>query len=330
MGHTSGAVDPIFGQSKVFDCSDEAVNPLAVQYLQNVRNEALCIHAVGARNLRTKGPKTNISYSDDEIEDNNKPKSVGFGEGDPISLPFDMDETMKWFDRLQESSQEPQEPFEGYTEETLDLLLYSLKQYISETAQDSDPGVCKLAKILEEVEPVQNNTSFELDAAWAGKLIARLKRRTFTSLENLKLKINSQLPVPTRSQAWKIHISLNEPTNEFFQRMSHDQLLQLLTYMVERFEDQIFSEVATEHAQWLLYLLLHLPRRLAANHVSQVRSLAKVARKLIQNNSSDLQPLVMPLELTEDSPPSPGTTICHLTLTVAAIVYGQRDLLFND
>lgn len=67
--NTSGSVDPVFGQSPAFGLNDDAVNPLVIQYLKNVRREAL---ATNITNYRPEHINREIQYSasiyDDEGE----------------------------------------------------------------------------------------------------------------------------------------------------------------------------------------------------------------------------------------------------------------------
>ncbi|AAS51595.1 ADL325Cp [Eremothecium gossypii ATCC 10895] len=321
MGHTSGPVDPVFGQCQVFDCSAAEVNPEVVKYLAHVRDEAL--HTVGvvpsASNLRKR--KIEISYDDEEVV-----KRPSEGEK-AIELPFDMDEVISWFDQVKEDALSEREAFEGYDEETLNTLLVGIRDYISRMSS-RDESTNNLIKLLEGVQPVVTNEALELDEKWAAKLVARLGRRKFTTLDNLKLRLNTQLPIPTRAKAWKIHIPINEPSHEFFHRMNSTQLFDLLRYLTDNIVEHYQTDSATDYGQWLVYLLLHLPRQLTANEISEVRGLSKKVRALIIDHEILKLPMLLPSEIEDVSPIPRGVNPLHLALAVVAVIYGQRDILF--
>ncbi|AGO12924.1 AaceriADL325Cp [[Ashbya] aceris (nom. inval.)] len=321
MGHTSGPVDPIFGQCQVFDCSAAEVNPEVIKYLANVRKEAL--HTVGAvpsaGNFRKR--KIEINYDDEEVVKRPSESEKG------IELPFAMDEVIAWFNQVKEDAVSEHEAFEGYDEDTLNTLLAGIRDYISRMPSRDD-STNNLLKLLEGVEPVAVNETLELDEKWAEKLLARLSRRTFTTLENLKIRLNTPLPIPTRAKAWKVHIPINEPSHEFFHRMSSTQLFDLLRYLTDNIVEQYHTSSAMDYGQWLVYLLLHLPRQLTANEISEVRSLSKNVRSLVLDPEILKLPMVLPSEIEQVSSVPRGVNPLHLTLAVVAVVYGQRDLLF--
>ncbi|AET38961.1 Brr1p Ecym_3478 [Eremothecium cymbalariae DBVPG len=321
MSHTSGPLDPIFGQSRSFDCSGEEVNPDVVKYLEFVRNEALRTNATNSRQVAAGRKRVEISYEDDV------PNLIDSELSDrAIELPFDVDEAIEWFKSLRHYAQSSSEPSQGYNKETLEFLLFSLKQYI-DSKNDSGDEMKNLAELLKDVKPVKEIDSLELDEKWAQKLILRLTRRNFASLENLKLKINSVIPIPTRDKAWRVHIPLNEPTHEFFHRMSSQQLFELVRYMDENLTVELQSSNAVDYSQWLFYLLLHLPDHLTASGVSKVRSLAKKAREFVVNKNSNAPLLEFPSEMLHEELPTAQMTSVHLVLVVVSVIYGQRDLL---
>lgn len=65
----SGKVDPLFGQANVFSIDDENVNPDVINYLRNVRNEALTISAISMSNIRSYVNKSNTIRHDASLYD---------------------------------------------------------------------------------------------------------------------------------------------------------------------------------------------------------------------------------------------------------------------
>lgn len=65
----NGKVDSLFGQTRVFSIDDENVSPDAIEYLRNVRNEALTISAISMNNIRSHTNKSNTIRHDASIYD---------------------------------------------------------------------------------------------------------------------------------------------------------------------------------------------------------------------------------------------------------------------
>ncbi|EJS41342.1 brr1p [Saccharomyces arboricola H-6] len=336
----SQAPDAIFGQSRAFALSDSSVNPDVIKYLGNVRQEALRTNAISIKNQMALQKRTRHKSSmyDDEDEETTK---------NHVVPPFltrlhDNGELwVRWFNSVRSVVLTNAYEFEGYDDETLDLLLFYLKNYLGEMP-------CKSSKVLKIISVLDQYTfpekikdkdqELEIDEEWARDILVGLEKININSFEDVKKVITEADTHELNGyNQWYKYIVSNEPLHTMFcGKITSKQLWVLVKYMSNTWVKEIYKR-GTNYRRlqdWLFYLLLHTPEKLTAEYTSTLRDLGKKCRELIQKKPVQVcndDKVILPMEVKKLDLEIPSAmenlTIFELAICVIAFNYGQKDLL---
>lgn len=374
----AGKFDPIFGQSKAFSTDDPNVNPDVIKYLNQVRNEALSTSAVSMSSVRM--PERMSSpvvrheasmYDDDDNEEGStqrKKKKMTIKDEKTSNIPEEfvnfrkrLDISSHWFDDLKKELQsQPSRLDHHYDDESLNLLISSIKKNVStrinksEDESDQPSGIIlHLNNLLKDWEMINNlsQEDFIVDDEWIQNLIIQLQCVKIPNLTTLKDVIKGDYSnlEPRGFKLWDQFVRFNEPCNDMFKTMINDNNIWLLVkYMATRWvNSMIQGQNQYSLMLWLIYLLLNLPLKVTANNTSTLRDLGKECKKVIlthyQNNEITdkdtdkdklLSLMIIPSDLkfefkqfTPQEPVPSDTSLIELTLYLIATKYGQLDLI---
>lgn len=352
-------IDPIFGQAKVFGVDDPLVNPLVIDYLKEVRREALQTNAISVDKIQNTKVNYVASIYDDEdlpgstesenVSDNKKPTlgSHGVNNNQLAHYQYSIDNWLKWFNNLSQKVREECYVFEGYDEATLNHLLDLIKSHLTEKLNTKKISGFErhLLNILRDQhkQQDQNNkdTDFSIDEEWLYGVLNKMKAQKVRNLNEVKQFIqNSHTSAPMGMKDWYKYVMQNEPTHTTFVNMiDPNSLWTLVDYMTQEWlKDINKATVGTpkrnQLSKWLLYLLVHIPTQLTADKTSKIRDLGKKSKKLLDarketNIFGAEDSIVLPEELEEleMQPPPKTLDLVSLVLIVVAEIHGQRDLL---
>ncbi|QLG70299.1 hypothetical protein HG535_0A02370 [Zygotorulaspora mrakii] len=337
-------VDSAFGQSRAFSLNDKLVNPEAVRYLSNVRQEALRTNV----SKKKQYTKYKASLYDDEEEEtskvvvlnNNPPPSEVFAD-----FRLRMDKWLEWFIDTKQIVNENSDVFQGYDGTTMDLLLLYLRRYLSGLPEQKGI-VLHLLSILKEAPNIKEDSSLEIDEQWAISTVKKLKNKKIKSIDDIKINIqelNREIPVGFKQ--WYQYLQEHEPTHTAFTSTINARNIWILVqYMNQEWLKDMMKckrpPQSIRLSNWLLYILYHLPVNLTAESVSSIRELGKKCRKVIEEDAVKaaseeakikipaLQ-INLPSEMANlgiSSAPC-DLNIVGLTLAVIASIYRQRDLV---
>ncbi|KAL3228996.1 Pre-mRNA-splicing factor BRR1 [Nakaseomyces bracarensis] len=362
----SNHIDPVFGQARAFNVKDPLVNPLVVEYLQDVRWEALKTNAISINAIPNKKINYGASiYDDDTIEEvgtekDNKEKelSVSNKRLSPdqstktdnellAQYQYSIDIWLKWYNDIYKKIWEDCYVFEGYDDTTMNQLLHLIKMYLSEKSNDNKiTGFERhLLNILRDQyssdDEVPENASLSIDVEWLQGAIKKMKSEKLRNIEDIKGFIQKSHKVaPKGIIEWYKYIMNNDPTHSNFVNMiDQSSLWTLVDYMTQEWlkdinKAQLGTQKRNQMSKWLLYLLLHIPTQLTAERTSKIRDLGKRGKKILDNRKNTNifgaeDSIVLTDELKELSPLNPPKNLdmVSLVLMVVANEYGQRDLL---
>ncbi|CAB4253084.1 similar to Saccharomyces cerevisiae YPR057W BRR1 snRNP protein component of spliceosomal snRNPs, required for pre-mRNA splicing and snRNP biogenesis [Maudiozyma barnettii] len=222
---SSASVDPTFGQAPVFALNDEDVNPLAIQYLKDVRREALTTNATNYKGVSQRSSKFLADIYDDEPNSNPKLNSesqdiVNLGERSVDDLvtdaTFNTPDTMRNYPTEQTSSELPTRlkkfnensgqwlawfkksktkildsafTTQGYDDDILNLLLFYLKQHLNES-KDRNTGIeTHLHNLLKDhnvSDEILSSNSWTIDETWITPTLSRLRSMRIRDIDDIK------------------------------------------------------------------------------------------------------------------------------------------------
>ncbi|CAI4054890.1 hypothetical protein SUVZ_16G3350 [Saccharomyces uvarum] len=335
----SQAPDAVFGQSRAFALSDSSVNPDVIKYLNDVREQALRTNAISISsqvNLQ-KRTRHKSSMYDDEDEEVTKKRVVS---PPLIRLQKNTDMLVKWFNSVKYVVLTNAYEFTGYDDETLNLLLFCLMNYLKDVPCKSSK-VEKIINILtEHTFPEQEENKeqkLEIDEEWVKTVLVRLEKTNINSYEDIK-RIIAEGDTHTLSgyNQWFRYIIGNDPRHTMFcEKITSKELWVLMKFMSNTWIKEIYKK-GTNHRRlqdWLFYLLIHTPERLTAEYTSTLRDLGKKCRELILKKpvqACDDDKIILPMEMKELDVTIPSAlenmTIIELATCIIAVNYGQKDL----
>ncbi|QHS76780.1 Brr1p [Saccharomyces paradoxus] len=335
----SQSPDAIFGQSRAFALSDSSVNPDVIEYLKSVRQEALRTNAISVKNQMNlqKRARHKSSMYDDEDEGAIKRHVIS---PSLIRLQKNADIWVSWFNSVKATVLTNAYEFTGYDDETLNLLLLFLKNYLKDMPSKSTT-VEEIINVLNQYsfpdKTEQKEENFEIDEEWAKNILVRLEKIKIGSVEDVKKAIiEGDKHELIGYNQWFQYIINNEPQHTTFHgKITSKQLWVLVRYMSNTWIKEIYKKGRHYRRlqDWLFYILVHTPERLTAEYTSILRDLGKKCLELIQKKPIEAHEnkITLPKEMTELNVEIPSTvenmTITELTVSVVAVNYGQRDLI---
>lgn len=349
MDDNDGQVlDSIFGQSRAFALNDQFVDPKVIEYLKNVRQEALRTNAIKAQ--RTSKFEASLYDEGEEVERKqgrvaHLSRSTPSISGPSREIQLDVENCLDWFYHAKQTVLDKGSICEGYDERTIALLLHYLKGYLS-GLPDQRGIVVHLLNILKEHPDVQADSELEIDENWAAATVKKLRNKQVRKLDDIRRFIrDSDEEIPMGFKQWYQYLQNNEPTHSaFYSTINSHSIWILVQYMNQEWLRDITKHKkprqAVQFSKWLLYILFHLPINVTADSVSSLREMGKKCHKLILENSSEKtsdEPKTNIPELLRNLPaemaylgisaPPEGLNIVELALSVIAVVYRQRDLI---
>ncbi|KAG0661492.1 spliceosomal snRNP component [Maudiozyma exigua] len=393
--NTSGFVDPVFGQSPAFGLNDDAVNPLAIKYLKNVRREAL---ALNITNYRPEQNNREIQYSasiydDDDGENtlsNNIPQDSSknthaielpgrlnnIGIDDLIIAPFSssddivgdekhsnselalrltifnksMDIWLKWFQDTRSKILNEAFTTQEYDDDTLDLLIYYLKEYLKKSKAGNRGIEGHLQNLLKDYyidDEILSQNEWTIDEEWVAPALSRLRSIRIHDINDIKmcLKGNFSNKKPRNYEQWTKFIRENEPNSSIFATMlKQDDIWIILKFMKQNWLKVLMKkpEQSSRTSMWLLYSLFYLSENLNSTQLSTLRDFAKRCQglyleKFASRYSDDPQQQAYFKQISVKLPsemkvigikyPLEHVTILELVLVVVSQVFGQKDLI---
>lgn len=332
MNSEDKSVDATFGQSRAFSLESSLVNPNVVIYLRSVRQEALRTNAIS-----NAGRSNRKRHKADLYDDENPTKVIP---SPLISFNESVGRWIDWFEQAKQKVTEEGHAVQEYDETSLNLLLYYLKDYIA-TRADKKGVVGHISKILQELEPVEENEQLEIDPSWAENMLKRLRARKIRRLEDLKNFIRGiDEFVPMGFKEWYRFCQEHEPAHVYFTKTINSRnIWVLIQYMSHDWIKDIHKQKkigqVRRFSAWLLYTLFHLPTNVTAEYISNLRELGKKCQRLIVADAmaKDIEKGVavqdlLTSEMVDLSVPIPPKEldILKLALAVITVSYGQRDL----
>ncbi|SJM87494.1 related to Pre-mRNA-splicing factor BRR1 [Zygosaccharomyces bailii] len=333
MDTENQVVDAVFGQPRAFSLESSLVNPNVIKYLETVRQEALRTNAISNAGRSTSRKHTADLYDDDELT-----RTI------PVSLRLfekDMIDWIKWFTNAKQIVMEEGLAAQKHDADTLNLLLYYLKGYIS--AQEEQKGISThILNILQELDTVHEDEHLEIDPAWAEHTLKNLRTEKIRDLEDLKAFITgASESVPVGFKEWYRFCQGHEPSHCYFTgTINSRNIWVLVQYMshdwIKDIHKQKKANQVRRFSAWLLYILFHLPTNITAEYVSNLRELGKKCQRLILTDAIAEDPKtgvlvqhLMTSEMIDLAVPAPPREldIIKLALTVITVLYRQRDLI---
>lgn len=309
-----GPLDPIFGQHSVFSLSEEGVDPSAVQYLKHVRAESLTTIVSECDEADFREP---LSIIQNQSSENNHTDLL-------VENP---DLVNEWIDELRNEMEPLDENIsaELYDETMLDILVYEVKRYLDQHPEEKNDAVRRVTRDVSA--PL--NPAYEIQTELVKAIIIKLRNKRFSDIHFLKKYINRPMPIPSNFRQWFGHIKHNEPTRQFMLRLSFEDLMKVIGYMMQWVIDISKDKPGTANLQqWLLYLWIFMPTDLLSHQVSQMRELGKKCRGIL-NKKASIPALTLPKEISDIPFPDQRDRLNAIDISLVAIAYrfGQRDLL---
>ncbi|EDO14996.1 hypothetical protein Kpol_376p9 [Vanderwaltozyma polyspora DSM 70294] len=337
--HETQATDSIFGQNRAFALSDSLVNPDVITYLNQVREEAIHTSAISVPKSRLVSNSVELKhmaemYDDDQVE----LIETGPETTSETLVITNSVELSDWFQFVRKQIWEEGYIFEGYDDETLNLLLTYLKRYL-QALKEKRGIVVHLLNILANLTEITSNhddEEYNIDVEWCETILKKLSKTKVRNLQELQHFVRSSYKyTPMGFKQWYQYIEQNEPSHSIFKNIVNETSIWVLVqYFSKEWTKDIASykrpKIADRMGQWLFYVLLHLPTKLTAEYTSELRNLGKKCQKLLSKGSkSPNHKLSLTGELKditiEDIPEFADPLA--LTLAVIAEFYGQRDLI---
>ncbi|QLQ78883.1 hypothetical protein HG537_0B02310 [Torulaspora globosa] len=328
------SVDSTFGQTPAFSLTDPEVDPAVIKYLSDVRQEALRTNVIKRSEL--KRHTADIYDEDDEVivKKSRSQKEL------PVCLKYVDSQVhigVQWFENVKRVVLNNRTVCQDHTEESLNLLLHFLREYLGKLSQDEQTS--HLLNILEDLPPKaqDRDDEYELDEEWAESVVKKLHTRHINNITDIKTIIETNSSKPMGFKQWYHYLQRTEPTQSAFNTtIDQRNIWVLVQYMAQEWIKNISKgkkpAQTSRFSNWLLYILFNIPDKLTAEYTSNLRNLGKKCRKAIREIQEIKVPSIKsiyPHELTELRIPSPpeGLDIIQLTLSVIAVIYGQRDLI---
>ncbi|CCC67663.1 hypothetical protein NCAS_0A11050 [Naumovozyma castellii] len=338
------AVNPLFGQAPAFAVQNSLVDPAVVRYLQDVRKEALRTTVVSIKPQKRARPVVTASMYDDDDDELPTLTARKKGRNSAYEFPdqliyFDrnMNDWIKWFECTKNIVQEKAYEFTGYDDNTLNILLCQLKQYMETKSKDEDKLSSLIGIISDEcIETTDSSDhSLEIDETWAETMCEKLQSRAIKNISEIKDCVLETPMEPYGFKAWYKYLISNVPVHTCFVTMINDRNVWIL---IQYFQQGLLEEIykrgknASVLEEWLLEIMIHLPVNITAEYTSTLRDLGKKCQVLIkrQIESSSAKTLLrLPKELEEldIKAPQQNVSIFELVLSIIAKIYGQRDLI---
>lgn len=394
--NTAASIDPIFGQTPAFGLNDEAVNPLVIKYLKNVRQEALATNITNYRPVQnTEEIQYSASIYDDDGDDSileywvpkidtrngyateqaNNLQNIGID--DLVIAPIDSSDAISneqvqskaelalrltifnknadmWIKWFQDSkSKILQEAFttQEYDDDTLNLLLYYLKEYLKQSKTGNKGIEGHLQKLLKDhsvSDEILSQNEWTIDEEWVIPTLSRLRSVRIRDINDIKacLKGVFSKQKPKNYEQWTKYIRENEPIGSMFTTMlKQDDIWIILKFMKQNWLKVFMKkpEQSSRTSMWLLYSFFYLSENLNSTQISTLRDFAKRCQslyleKFVENYSDDdpeQQKYFKQLSITLPSEmkvlgikhPQEPVTILELVLAVVAQTFGQKDLI---
>ncbi|CCE91378.1 Brr1p TDEL_0C04890 [Torulaspora delbrueckii] len=335
------SVDSVFGQTPAFALNDEQVDPAVVEYLNSVRQEALRTSAVKVSEVKRHA--ADIYDEDDIAVKRAKPSTKSLESIE--NLNSRMDDWLSWFENAKKTVLYDSPLPQRHTEESMNLLLNYLKQYLSGRAEEKG-FVSHLLRVLKDLPEAEEDDAFELDEGWAESVVKRLRNKRIEGIEDITMIIsNDDSTTPMGFKQWYQYMQQNEPSQAAFgQIINTKNIWVLIQYMTQEWI-KIISKFkkppqAIRFSNWLLYILFNVPENLTADYTSSLRSLGKKCQAIIRSDleSNTEGNVKRQALLLKNSLPSslkdlgvrtpPGDLdVLLLSLYVIAIIYRQKDLI---
>lgn len=333
-------IDYVFGQTRAFALNDSLVNPDAVRYLTGVRQEALRTNAI--RIQKTKRHTADL-YDDEEyhIKD---PKDAQRLPTQLKAFQNNIETSVEWFKQARDVVLKDYHMSQGYDEGTMNLLIHYLEQYLSRSAEKRGI-VTHLLNVLQNHPAVEDDHSLEIDEKWAESIVKKLKTKHIREIDDIKKCIlESNEAIPMGFKEWYQYLQEREPTQSLFtSTINPKNIWVLIQYMTQNWVKDIAKckkpPQAIRFSNWLLYILFNLPLNVTAEYASILRDLGKRCQQILFDDSllneadrSEKKRILLihtlPSEMInlQVMPPPKEIDILELTLSVVALVYGQKDL----
>lgn len=391
--NTTGFVDPIFGQAPVFGLNDEAVNPLVIQYLKNVRQEALTTNITNYRPVQnTKKIQYSASIYDDDysrpvdkipkIDSGNTyvgtqtdnlhntgiddlivapvtSPNIDFKDQAHLKTELALRQTIfnksaeTWIRWFRDSKLKIlQEAFttQDYDDDTLNLLIYYLKIYLTKSKTGNRGIEGHLQNLLKD--HIVNNeilaqNKWTIDEEWVIPTLSRLGSVRIRNINDIKMCLKGEFSnqKPKNYEQWTKYIRENEPTSSMFITMlKQDDIWIILKFMKQNWLKAFMKrpEQSSRTAMWLLYSLFYLSENLNSTQISTLRDFARRCQslyleKFVPNYSDDPErqgyfkrlSIILPdeMKVLGIKYPQEPVIILEVVLVVVAQIFGQRDLL---
>lgn len=330
-------MDPIFGQSQCFSWDDPNVDPRVKKYLQTVRNEAISMTIMDMSNTSTKEIVNSDIYDDNKsvkanIYDLNNIETTDNKDSIDKSIVTCDTFCLDWLDQVTKT-------LEDISPNT--ITVEHLKKYC--LAQTEKKGVVlHLHNMLKDV-PLKQEIN-DLDSVRNNQILSllqQLQRLRIPNLECLQCVLHEDYSTlePHGFKKWNQFIKENEPCVAMFNTMiTYQNIWLLIRYMTQNWLDDLVStpKLYRKITLWLLYILVHLPRRVSPLNVSTLRSLAQKCKDLqhTQNqtlkipNSLELSQIPMPTATVSNNSEDQQIDLTSCVLQLVAVRYQQKDLLF--
>ncbi|SMN20367.1 similar to Saccharomyces cerevisiae YPR057W BRR1 snRNP protein component of spliceosomal snRNPs, required for pre-mRNA splicing and snRNP biogenesis [Maudiozyma saulgeensis] len=389
----SPSVDPIFGQVPVFGLNDEDVNPFVVQYLKDVRREALTTNATNYKGANQKNAKYLANIYDDSDNDHNDYRphdsnSEGNSEARDIvnpnkrsiddlitQPPFDTEENtnsnpteqttsdlplrlkifdqnvnqwLTWFKDSKTEILKSAFTTQEYDDDILNLLLFYLKEHLTET-KTSNSGIGSHLQNLLKNHKVSNEVlalhSWTIDETWVTPTLARLRSIRIRDIDDIKTCLvgDYKNKKPRNYDQWTRFIRENDPNSSMFSTMiTQDDIWIILKFMKQNWLKVMIKtpEKSARTGMWLLYAMFYLSENLNSTQISTLRDFAKKCQRLYldkfilhspvtQEDKIPSPVLRLPSEMVglEILQPQENPTVVELVLLVVSEIFGQKDLL---
>ncbi|SSD59911.1 uncharacterized protein SCODWIG_01672 [Saccharomycodes ludwigii] len=324
----------LFGQSGVFDLYNKDVNPEVIEYLENVKTEA----------IRTIAMPQGVHINDDRINNLDGGSNSTFYDEVPL-LPkavrnflLHKQNILQWYktNRYDDDDQgnrpgleystaidpEVEEPVsveenENLYENVNKLLLLNLKSYYSKKYSENSFWNTVLRKIFNELEFTEgslllemkkneNTQGLELDEEWAidffKYLEINLKYGKLLVLKNPQDLLNilenyQHQAIPTSFYDWCIYIDTHPQINKDVRNANI--CIPSLEMKLNLISHIVVNHKHKDFSQWVEYILLTLPPYLNSKEISILRDLAKISNIYVKNDLLD-QSLTLRAKLTID------------------------------
>lgn len=257
-----------------------------------------------------------------------------------IRLQRNVEIWVRWFNSVKATVLTNAYEFTGYEDETLDLLLLFLKNYLEDmpskcTTVEKIISVLNQHSFPEKAEEKEEN--LQIDEEWAKNILVRLEKTKIDSVEDVKKVITEgDKHELVGYNQWFQYLINNEPQHTtFHEKITSKQLWVLIKYMSNTWIKEIHKKGRHYRRlqDWLFYILVHTPERVTAEYTSILRDLGKKCLELIQKKPVEAHEnkITLPKEMAELNVEIPAAvenmTITELTVSVIAVNYGQKDLI---